>query len=52
MARMLCGEIYEIKSDLEEAIGQRGADGETTVVYAVATTLRSYEGEGDEWYVP
>jgi len=51
VTRLLRGEITEAKSDLEEALGQGGADDETVAAYAVATTLRpSKKGEGDEWW--
>ena len=51
VTRLLRGEVTEAKSDLEEAIGQGGADDETVAAYAVATTLRpSKKGEGDEWW--
>jgi coatomer protein complex subunit epsilon len=51
VTRLLRGEVSEAKSDLEEAISQGGADGETVAAYAVAATLRpSKKGEGDEWW--
>ena len=38
MVRILHAEISEAKSDLEEAIGQEGADDETVTIYGGATT--------------
>jgi len=38
MVRVLRGEIFKAWSNLEEAIGQEGADDETIAAYGVATT--------------
>ena len=49
VAGPLRGEVAEARSDLEEAISQGGADGETAILYAVATGLEPLnKGKGDE----
>ena len=55
VTRLLRGKVVKARSDLEEAMSRAGADSETVVAYAIATSPRPpNKDEGEEWwrYVP
>ena len=55
VTRLLRGKVVKARSDREEAMSRAGADGETVVAYAIATSPRPpNKDEGEEWwrYVP